>query len=59
MKKNELFVQNDLKTKTKNIEDLLADVSEKDALIVSLKKENESLKKKIAVAEKNKLKEQT
>lgn len=59
MRKNEVSLQNALKAKTKNLECLVVDGNEKDALIASLKKENESLKKKMAVVEKGKLKEYT
>lgn len=59
MKKNDVFIQNALKAKTKNLECLEVDINEKEALIAGLKKENETLKKKIAVVEKSKLKEYT
>ena len=59
MKKNEVFIQNALKAKAKNLECFVVGINEKEALIAGLKKENESLKKKIAVVEKSKLKEHT
>ena len=59
MKKNEVSLQNALKAKEKNFEGFVVNINEKEALIAGLKKENESLKKKIAVIEKSKLKEHT
>ena len=59
MKKNEVSLQNALKAKAKNVEGFVVDINEKEDLIAGLKKENESLKKKIAVVEKSKLKEHT
>ena len=59
MKKNEVSLHNALKAKEKNFEGFVVDINEKEALIAGLKKENESLKKKITVVEKSKLKEHT
>lgn len=59
MKKNEISLQNALKAMTKKIDCFAVDIDEKEALITGLKKENESLKKKIAVIEKSKFKEHT